>query len=318
MTGNKVKSQPAGVGMTPSKTELGAFIRARRLALDLRQASLAKRSGLRQSIVSLLEIGTRTYLCEKQMERLANTLRCDVEELRKRMPVRHLAQPKTELGKLIRSRREALGLSLPAFAKKLGIPLEKAKKLEVGTQQTIHYEKAMTVARALNLKPSKLAKFMGANQKASESDLGQLIRTRRKALGMSPKALAEQLEVSRQFVSQVELGRSSLSESGDMIARLAQVLQLDVEELEAVRPRRKRKQMESPNPLAGFLAEERVRLGLTMREVSKLGGISQGTISTVERGLSRPSPAVLDRFARALQCQIPPELARLSRGQGRR
>src|SRR3989344_4473939 len=99
------KSQPAGVGMTPSKTELGKFIRERRLELNMRQITLAKRAGLAQNLFSMYEIGTRKYLNEKQLIGLAKALHVEVEELRKRMPVKPGSELKTELGKLIRSRR---------------------------------------------------------------------------------------------------------------------------------------------------------------------------------------------------------------------
>ena len=56
MPNNKGKKQPAGVGMVPSKTVLGEFMRARRLELDMRQVELNRlipRSGYQNSLGSL-------------------------------------------------------------------------------------------------------------------------------------------------------------------------------------------------------------------------------------------------------------------------
>ena len=139
MSSNKGKFQPVGVGMTPSKTEFGSFIRARRIELNIRQILLAQEIGLSQYLISMIEIGKRKYLNNDQLEQLAKALQCDIEELRKRMPTRRLTQPITELGKLIRSRREELGLSLQEFAKKMEIDPQKAKRMEVRRSTTIRY-----------------------------------------------------------------------------------------------------------------------------------------------------------------------------------
>src|SRR3989344_8691529 len=177
--------QPAGVGMTPSRTKFGSFIRTRRLALDIRQVQLAKKAGLVQTMVSLIEVGRRKHLNDRQLERLAKALQCDTEELRKRMPVKHIAQPTTKLGKLIRSRREELSLSLSAFAKKMKMTLERAEYLEVRKSPSIRYRLVKPLATVLDLDPSVLSKFAGKTQKETVSELGRLIRSRRKELGMS-------------------------------------------------------------------------------------------------------------------------------------
>lgn len=241
MTSKKGKANPAGVGMTSSKTELGKFIRSRRLELNLRQVPLSKLICVGGNHISMIELGKRKYLNDRQLDRLAKALQCDPEELRKRMPVKHTAQPKTELGKLIRSRREELSLSLSDFAKKLRMTPRQAGKLEMRRSPTIRCKLVKPLASALDLKPTTLAKFAGITRKQNKSELGQLVRTRRKELGISAGALAEKLDVSRQFVNQIELGRCRLSNNDDMIARLAKILELDRNELEAVRLTRRQK-----------------------------------------------------------------------------
>lgn len=316
MSGKKGKFQPAGIGMVPSRTELGSFIRARRLELDLRQVPLAKQAKVAPSLITMIEVGVRRYLKDQQLERLAKTLQCDVEELRKRMPVKRIAQPKTELGKLIRSRREELGLSLPAFAKKMGMTPQQAKHLEVKKNPGICYGLSKPLASALELDPSVIAQFAGNIRKQTNSKLGQLIRARRKELGMSLNVLAEKLNVSRQFVNQIEFGQNCLSESDERIEQLAQVLEVDVNELQAVRPLRRQKQMDR-TPLGEFLATKRLELRLTQREVGKRAGIQYSTVSCVETGRFYPSPNLLVRLAKALRCEIPAELVPELRSRGR-
>ena len=308
------KYQPAGVGMTPSKTELGSFIRARRLELDLRQVPLAELSGLPQNLVSMFEVGIRKYLNEEQLQGLAKALQCDPEELRKRLPEKRTAKPTTELGKMIRSRREELGMTLEVFAKKLRITPQKAKRLEIRKNPSLRYHLAEPLAKALSLEVSAFAMFVGREGKVTGGELGQLIRQRRKELAMSLTVLAEKLNVSRQFVDQIESGQCRLSENDEMIEQLGEVLGLDVTQLNAIRPRRRLKMRgTAPTPLSGFLADRRLELRLTQREVSDRAETTTATISGVETGRVHPTPDLLEKLAKALECEIPTEMIPLPR-----
>lgn len=317
MTSKKGKPQPNGVGMTPSKTELGRFIRSRRLELNLRQGPLAKQVGISQTVISGWEIGNRNYLNDRQLSDLAKALQVEVDELRKRMPVKPGSEPKTELGKLIRSRREELGLSLSAFANKLGVTPQQAKKLELKKNPNILYSLVSALASSLDLQPSIIAKFAGATRKQSSSELGQLVRLRRKELGISTCALAKKLNVSRQLVNQIEFGWCPLSESDEMIARLAQILELEVSQLEAVRPKRRLKQVSPTNPLGRFLVSKRFELKLTQREVAEKANMSVHAVCGIERGTYRPSGFVLGKISKALECEIPAELVPIPAKRGR-
>ncbi len=303
----KKKHQPAGVGMTPSTSEFGNFIRVRRLELDLRQAPLANEVGLAQTSLSAIEVGKSKYLNDYQLERLTKALRCDVEELRKRMPVKRIAQPTTELGRLIRSRREELGISLSAFAKKVNMTPRQALSLEI-RNLSIRHSLVQPLATTLDLDHSVLGKFAGITRKETVSKLGQLIRSRRKELGMNLDVLAEKLNVSPQFVSKIEFGQCRLSESGDRIAQLAQILELDVNKLEALRPIRRMKQIGTTSPLGGFLAAKRLELRLSQREVGRRAEIHHSAVSRVETGKLQPGLNLLDKLAKALGCSIPAEL----------
>lgn len=305
------KYQPIGCGMVSSSTELGSFIRARRLELGLRQTVLngmIPGAGGTNQLISRIEIGKRKFLNPDQLAAIANALQVDVNELRERMPTKHIAQAQTELGKFICSRREELGLSLEALAERMRITYKKAKALEISKSSTIRYKRAQLLAKALEIDLSVLGPFMGYARKDTGSNLGQLVRTRRKELGMSAAALAEKLDVTYQYVSYIESGRCHMSESDERVTQLARVLKLEIGQLKSVRLKRRIYRIRTATPLGKFLVEERVRLGLSQKEAAQRIGISSTIISRLEKRERRPNLQLLNKITEALGIQIPPEL----------
>jgi transcriptional regulator with XRE-family HTH domain len=296
--------------MAPSTTELGSYVRECRLKLNLSQASLAKKTGLAQSSISHFEVGTHKYLEDQQLKRLAGALHCDIEELRKRMLIKPEVKPQTEFSILIHSRREELGMSLEVFVQKMGMTVKEREYFKV--RKSIGYNQVNLLAKVLNIETSVLAKFTVTTRKESRSELGQLVRSRRKERGLSGQMLAERLKVSRQLVTQIELGQCPLSNNPDMIARLAQILEIDVNRLEAAKPERKLKtKVNNANDLSGFLTAKRLELHLNQRELGELIDISEGCICAFETGRLRPGAKTLDKLSKAFGCGIPSELISL-------
>ena len=301
------KHHPVGIGMTPSRTEFGSFVRNRRLSLSLSQAFVAKLAGLSQNSISMIEVGFQKNLNYRRLNELAKVLRCDPEELQKLMPIKNSTQTKTKIGELIRARREELDLTLEAFAERMGITCQQAKCLETKKSPGIRYGLVKQLANALNFKSSVFAEFVGTTSKPTNSELGQLVRARRKGLIMSLSQLASELDVSRQLVNQIELGQCRLSESDEMIKRLAQALQLDVNELRAVRPTRRLKQNTriSPTPFGKIIVSKRLELHLTQREVGKRVGVRAEVISNLETGrMIYPNFSLINKLAEILGCHI--------------
>lgn len=307
------KAKPAGVGMKPTTSEFGRFIRARRLVLCLKQAQLADLVGLSQTLISAMETGrSRHNLTDQKLELIAEALQCDPEELRKRIPELPVAKPTTVLGKFIRSRRKELGLSLSAFAEKMGMTQKQVIYLEMRNVQSICFRFVIPLATALNLDPSVFRAFTSRNdEKEPIGELGRTIRSRRKDLGISGEELAKKMGVSRQLVSQIELGQYGLR-NDKRIKQLAQILGLDENELKTVRPKRKvsgrTRKPGFANPLCEFLIKRRLELQLTQRQVGKLAGITASYVCDVEGGRVRPNSKLLDKLATALTCEIPPGL----------
>lgn len=304
------KKHPVGIGMAPSKTELGKFIRERRLKIGFTQQTLAKRIRIKQNILSAIEVGTREYIKEKLLKRLAEALNCDCADLSRLTPVKKSAQPKTERGKFIRSRREELGLTYSVFARRMKKSLAQAKHAELNKNPAMQYSTAKVMARALRIDLSVLSKFMTKEFKQTANKLGQLIRTRRKALGMSSGELARKTGTKPQMINQIEHGQCPLCESGKLIKRLTKALKLKRGVLEAVLPARKLKKVVIATPLGEFLSSRRIKLGLTLEKLSVLTQLNSSNLSIILRGKRNPKAAQLKRISQALKCRVPARLLR--------
>ncbi len=306
------KYQPAGIGMTPSKTALGEFVRSRRLELGLRQVELAQQSGVHQTYLSEIEIGKTETPGDRSLRKLARALRCSFDELRALAPVlqKEREPPKTALAVLVCNRRTELSMSIENFAKKIGRSIHEAERLET-TALYIMPRFVKRLAKALKLNPSNLTSFVGPST-VPQTELGQIIRLRRKELGMSVVDLAEKMGKTHQHMSHIELGKIPLcsDKSDQLIQQLARVLKLDPECLgdPSVRPSRGRKEMNNQSALAKFLSNRRAELRLTQKELSDISGLQIGTITNVERGYGHPHKETLHKLADALDCDIPSEL----------
>jgi transcriptional regulator with XRE-family HTH domain len=168
------------------------------------------------------------------------------------------------------------------------------------------------MAHVLKLEPSTLTRFVIRNRTESKSEFGRLIRSRRKAQRMSLADLAKKLGVTGPFVSSIERGRSSLVHSNHMVQKIADALDIDVATLTAVRSsaRKARKAYASKrriDPLGKFLTERRIGLNLNQSTLCECVGISAHHLSHIER-FGVHDPDVVQKFATALDCQIPPDL----------
>lgn len=230
--------QRIGVGMTPSKTELGEFLRSRRFELGLTQAEVARRWGMSQKSLSALELGQRQYLTPQQVRTLAAALRSIAARLQVLIPQMRGSEPKTEFGKFVRLRREELGLTQAGLAIRLKVRPESIYCLE--RQHGILESTVPRLAKALELPSATFEEYVTRpKEKPASSGMGELVRSRRKKLGLSQGQLAKKLRRTRQEVSSIELGKVRLSSDGVALARFARALKLDVARLKSVQPKRK-------------------------------------------------------------------------------
>lgn len=305
---------------------LGDFIKQRRRQLKLTQRRLGDQVEIDQSIISTIETGRRRYLNSQQLEVMAEALKCQVNELLRLIPERRRSsdtRPKTELGHYIRDQRQKLGLSLCDLAKLLGISLQRARGLENRRSPTMRYDLLVPLSRALKLHPSNLAKYTGAGQSETKSDFGRLIRARRQERGMSMAKLAEQLSVSRQYVSLIENGNRSLCHNKTIIARLVTELELDPKQLNAYRAalpnqsKARSARVERLTQAGKMITEKRRERKLRQVDLANQAGTSLTVISGLERGNYPLSLALAKRINRVLKIKFPPEMISSPKKRGR-
>lgn len=303
-------THPIGIGMIPSNTALGSFLRERRLALGLSQVAVSDLAGLKQSNLSALERGTKPAMNWRKAKTLARILKCNCRRIMELAPRKPVPDPTTELGWLIRKRRNKLHMSLHAFARRMKMSPREALAIETRECKTMSYALAPLLAKALRLSRANFAKFIGGCAKTPAGcPLGEIIQSRRKELGLSTGALGRKLSISRQAVSYMEHGKCRLSSDDDRLEAVARALKMDVEKLKAVRPVRKKKDLKDPRPpLAEFISNERLKRHLKQYEVAKATGIHLSTIVSIETGRVTPDRNKVVKIQEALGCRVPDEL----------
>ena len=314
-----------GMGIMDSRTELGRFIRARRLALGLCQKEVAERVGVSQNYVSALEVGVTSSFHPRHTAGLAVVFQCDPVELDALNPSpRRLKKARTELGQLIYSRREALGLSRVELAERMDRTVSRIRD-DIEYSPGVSLRVAKKLAGALEMDISVFTPFMRAHcTRETQSEFGRFIRSRRIERGLTQADLAKRLGVSHQYVSgQLELRRSCFATS-DTIQKLARALEVDTALLDAFRLERKPKRekenrerrltkgkskskRESLDLLGFTIYSRRFELRLTQRTLAERAKTSPSLISALERGKGqhRHHDDVLERIGKALECEIP-------------
>ncbi len=297
----------SGHPFTTSTTDLGKFIREHRLALELSQGDISvPECGLTQASISLFEIGKRKSLSSEQMISLSVVLTCDMEELRKFARKSPVLEPVTKLNKFIHDRRVELGLTYSQIADRLGIPISQARYLEIRGYERLKYSRLHSVAKALELDVSALSEFVDPDNNEPSTDLGKLLRGRRKELGLRLKIVADKAGITRQRLNQIELGRCTM-ESKETMNLLATALNLEISQLEAVKPKRKFKEITASSPLGDFFSKKRLELKISREGLGALAEMSSHSILRIE--MSSPVKwKTVQKLAKALKCEIPPEL----------
>lgn len=147
-----------------------------------------------------------------------------------------------------------------------------------------------------------------ATNKPTKSALGELIRRERIVRGMSVKQLAQILGISHSEIRSIESGQLGLSCRNDLIDRIAQTLSIDMDVLQAARPKRKLRRAYCADTLGGFLTARRLELHLSQQAVANKAGTNRVTVNGIETERFQPSLELLTSLAVALECQIPKEL----------
>ena len=231
--------RPLGSGMLKTQSVPGNFFRTFRLERGFSQKYLSKMTGLTQASISCIELGHRKYLKSSSLKRLAKVPGLDLNEVENMLSSEKNSEPTMTLGKIIRSRRIKSGLTIEDFSEKLGADYKSTRRLEFRQNHGTTYVAMRPVVNVLNLKPEVFSSFLGINGKQPTTDFGRKVRNRRKELLISLAELAKKLAVSKQFMSQIELGKVSLCQNHLMIKRLEEILGFSPASLMSVRSRGK-------------------------------------------------------------------------------
>ena len=137
--------------------------------------------------------------------------------------------------------------------------------------------------------------------------MGRMFRRARKKLGFTLERCAEELGFgSRQAISQMELGLNRFG-NNQRLECLAQFLGLNIDSLQAIRPKRRLCQKKRETPLGDFLTRRRLKVHLTQDKVARRAGVGR-FLSDIERGKCLPKHSTLNKIAGALECEIPKKL----------
>lgn len=228
--------QPPGVGMAPCRSDLGAYIRERRLTLGLRQAELAERCGVSQAYVSYIET-REDCVGKKALKPFARALRCRLNDLLARRGQRQNSRPIGDLERFVRTHCERLGLSPLDLAERMGWPRSRVYGLQSGHKRSITVVTAKRLASALGVPLVAVTPFVQSRNERTITNFGRLIRDRRLALGYNQTDFARLLGVSRARVSYIET--MSCRPRSKTITRLSGVLRLDEAVLRAALPNKR-------------------------------------------------------------------------------
>ena len=237
VTQNGRRRRSVGTSMKPTQSDLGAFLREERLKLGLRQSDVAKKCGTSLVCYNQAERGVTLGARKALLPKLAVLFDCELAVLLALVPKEQVVieEPKTELGKYIRERREVLHLSIEDLAERMQMTIPKMQQLEMGKSSKANHPARFVgssllpkLAIALEVRPKKLISFFDeANEKPIESALGKCIRERRKELGLSGNKLAAKLQITRQMMSYIERGNIPLNKNDALLVRIAAHLNLD-------------------------------------------------------------------------------------------
>lgn len=223
------KYMPVGMNMTPSKNELGEFIRFHRVRRGWNQTKLADILGVSQVVASQIEIGTRKKrLTDSQVSSLALAFDCDEQGIKELMPEQPSPRAANKLGEKIRARREILGLSVAEAAGKMKMKESRVRGIESSKKPALLLHEVKPIATFIGLKDveaCRLLKYVSTVYKPTSDPLGAYIRWCKFDKSIKPMEMARLLGVTRQRVNQLELGVQGLSPacSDDMVKKLAEV-----------------------------------------------------------------------------------------------
>jgi len=227
-----------------------------------------------------------------------------------------LGPGRTKLGRLIRSRRIELGMSCRELANELGISRHSIYEVESGKSSLILRSRRIgQLARVLRLDVSQLTSArqkIRKGKRITASTLGGFLTLKRLELAMDQQEVSDKAEITLQFLSDIECGRY-FPKRGDLLNRLTKALGNCVVPPELVRPALKnkgepRKVKKRRTAFGRFITSRRIELCLTQQQLAERLNVNRVVVTRIELGTYNFGIRFLEKFSKALECEIPPSL----------
>ncbi len=196
-------------------TEFGRLVRDRRLKLGLSYDELAKRMGVSPESARRLERRQNSMTTHQVVKVLAPALEVPLAVFTP-YAFNHSKASTTALGRLLRTRRQELFLSLRDVAHRVGLKKQHLSMIELGRCHCHrNLELIPRLARVLNLAPAELRRlqpsFIVYKVAREPGSLGEWLTNRRLALGLTQRQVARRIKTDHVNISRIEKGLTTPS-----------------------------------------------------------------------------------------------------------
>lgn len=214
-----------------------------------------------------------------------------------------------ELGKCLRVKRLAAGISLSGLAKTLGITKQAIGSVETG--QTKCIGKSKGVMKLCDYFEIDIEEFRESQPKRklrnikSKTHLGKLLVKRRMQLCLSRKDLCNMISLSSYNLYLLERGNTKKL-NPDLLKALEKFLGREIPEKYFSTSRKYSREVKRPSSIGALIFKLREEQGLTQFEVAKKSKTSLSTIVRIEnKGTVRPRCYTIFKILRALNAELP-------------
>ncbi len=143
------------------------------------------------------------------------------------------------------------------------------------------------------------------NGDLADETLGSFIMSRRKKLNLTRTIFAGRLGVTRSYIGMIESNVVGLSDSDERLSKIAKILNLDVETLKELQPKRRLTAGERKTEIGAIITFRRQELKLTQMELADRAGLAPTYINCIENGRAKkPSLAAVRKIGDALGFKI--------------
>lgn len=222
------KYVPVKPGTVP-RTKLGKLVRFYREGQGMTLKDLAMKMGVKLVRIKTVELSKRKVISYNTASRLARALGIDFQILLPFISKSRTAA-KGALGELIRMRRREFGMSLGELGECIGVSKQYINIIELGQSPLNQSGKRLAkLAYALHLDVDSLKTAVPTRKLKKikcKSRLGRFIFSKRLALNINQRMLAERAGLSEPYLSAIERGVTSTNSA--VVKKIADALGCEI------------------------------------------------------------------------------------------